>query len=107
MRGSKRGDQGYLQAGGLSKLVISRVIIRVTPFRALITLLITYVLRPLPLQVGPPQNYVYTHIQRSLGCQACLGSPLATYRGTFLFLQERQGQKGTAGEPGIKHIPTV
>ena len=32
-------------------LVISRVIIRVTPFRALITLLITYLLSPLPLQV--------------------------------------------------------
>ena len=31
---------------------ISRVIIRVTPFRALITLLITYLLSPLPLQVG-------------------------------------------------------
>ena len=31
--------------------VISRVIIRVTPFRALITLLITYLLSPLPLQV--------------------------------------------------------
>ena len=43
----------YLKgAGGLSKLVISRVIIRVAPFRALITLLITYLLSPLPLQVG-------------------------------------------------------
>ena len=31
---------------------ISRVIIRVTPFRALITLLLTYLLSPLPLQVG-------------------------------------------------------
>ena len=31
-------------------MVISRVIIRVTPFRALITLLITYLLSPLPLQ---------------------------------------------------------
>ena len=29
-----------------------RVIIRVTPFRALITLLVTYLLSPLPLQVG-------------------------------------------------------
>ena len=38
-------------AGGLSKFVISRVIIRVTPFRALINLLITYLLSPLPLQV--------------------------------------------------------
>ena len=33
-------------------MVISRVIFRVTPFRALITLLITYLLSPLPLQVG-------------------------------------------------------
>ena len=38
---------------GLSKLVISGVIIRVTPCRALITLLITYLLSPLPLQVVP------------------------------------------------------
>ena len=33
-------------------MVISRVIVRVTPFRALITLLVTYLLSPLPLQVG-------------------------------------------------------
>ena len=32
-------------------MVISRVTIRVTPFSALITLLITYLLNPLPLQV--------------------------------------------------------
>ena len=32
-------------------MVISRVRIRVTPFRALTTLLITYLLSPLPLQV--------------------------------------------------------
>ena len=32
-------------------MVISRVIIRVSPFRALITLLMTYLLSPLPLQV--------------------------------------------------------
>ena len=32
--------------------VISRVIIGVTPFRVLITLLITYLLSPLALQVG-------------------------------------------------------
>ena len=37
---------------GLSKSFISRVIIGVTPFRVLITLLITYLLSPLPLQVG-------------------------------------------------------
>ena len=33
-------------------MVISRVIIRVTPFKALITLLFTYLLIPLSLQVG-------------------------------------------------------
>ena len=45
----------YLKGQGTycSKLVISRVIIRVTPFGALITLLITYLLSPLPLQVDP------------------------------------------------------
>ena len=37
---------------GLSKSFISRVIIGVSPFRVLITLLITYLLTPLPLQVG-------------------------------------------------------
>ena len=37
---------------GLSKSFISRVIIGVTPFRVLITLLISYLLSPLPLQVG-------------------------------------------------------
>ena len=39
-----------------SKLVISRVIIRVTPFRALISLLITYLLSLLPLQVPKPDR---------------------------------------------------
>ena len=37
---------------GVSKSVISRVIIRVTPFGVLITLLITRLLSPLGLQVG-------------------------------------------------------
>ena len=37
---------------GLSKSVISRVLIRVTPFRVLITLLIAHLLSPLSLQVG-------------------------------------------------------
>ena len=37
---------------GLSKSCISRVVIGLTPFRVLITLLITYLLSPLPLQVG-------------------------------------------------------
>ena len=36
---------------GLSKSFISRFIIGVTPFRAFIILLITYLLSPLPLQV--------------------------------------------------------
>ena len=38
---------------GLAKSVISRVIIRETPFRVLITLLITHLLSPLNLQVEP------------------------------------------------------
>ena len=38
--------------GGLTKSVISRVIIRVTPFRVLVTLLITHLLSPLGFQVG-------------------------------------------------------
>ena len=39
-------------AGDLVSKVIDRVIFGVTPFRVLITLLITYLLSPLPLQVG-------------------------------------------------------
>ena len=39
------------RARGLSKSFIRRVMIGVTPFRVLITLLITYLLSPLPLQV--------------------------------------------------------
>ena len=39
-------------AGDLVSKVISRVIIGVTPFGVLITLLITYLLSPVPLQVG-------------------------------------------------------
>ena len=42
-------------------MVISRVIIRVTPFRALITLLITYLLSPLPLQVTLIATLVSRH----------------------------------------------
>ena len=45
---------------GLSKSFISRVIIGVTPFRVLITLLITYLLSPLPLQVPTIKLKVYT-----------------------------------------------
>ena len=36
-----------------ARLVLSRVLIGGTPFRVLITLLITYFLSPLPLQVNP------------------------------------------------------
>ena len=44
---------------GLSKSVISRVIIGLTPFRVLITLLITYLPSPPSLQVSPtPQEHV-------------------------------------------------
>ena len=42
--GELQGLVAYLKGQGLSKLVISRVIIRVTPFRALITLPRTYLL---------------------------------------------------------------
>ena len=50
-------------------MVISRVIIRVTPFRALITLLITYLLSPLPLQV--PGFISSCVLQASMGfCQS-------------------------------------
>ena len=46
------GVRGFTWKGkGLSKWVISRVIIGVTPFRVLITLLIICLLSPLPLQV--------------------------------------------------------
>ena len=49
--GELQGLVACLKGQGLSKLVISRVIIRVTPVRALITLPRTYLLSPLPLQV--------------------------------------------------------
>ena len=48
-------------AGDLVSWFISRVIIRVTPFRALITLLITYLLSPLPLQVINAKAYAGWH----------------------------------------------
>ena len=48
-----RKVSGFTWRGrGLSKSLISRVITGVTPFRVLITLLITYILSPLPLQEG-------------------------------------------------------
>ena len=47
-----KGLSSYLEAQGLSKSVISRVIIGVTPFRVLITLLITHLLSPLGLLIG-------------------------------------------------------
>ena len=54
---------GCLKGGrGLSKLVISRVVIRVTPFKALITLLITYLLSPRPLQVIQLSGDLLSHL---------------------------------------------
>ena len=50
-------------------MVISRVIIRVTPFGALITLLITYLLSPLPLQVDP-ESQTLTGLACALGVRA-------------------------------------
>ena len=51
---------------GLSKWVISRVIIRVTPFRVLITLLITHILSPLGLQVRMCSDSRSVHTHRLL-----------------------------------------
>ena len=48
----------------LSKSDISRVIIRVTPFRVLVALLITHLLSPLGLQVGASKS------QKGLGLRA-------------------------------------
>ena len=53
LKGIYRLPQRDLEGRALSKSFISRVIIGVTPFRVLITLLITYLLSPLPLQVNP------------------------------------------------------
>ena len=48
-------------------MVISRVITRVTPFRALITLLTTYLLSPLPLQVPSPQiTYLFQDLYEEI-----------------------------------------
>ena len=54
LRGSSKGffECSLGGAGDLVSKVISRVIIGVAPFRALITLLITYLLSPLPLQAS-------------------------------------------------------
>ena len=48
----RKGSGCTWRGRGLSKWVISRVRIRVTPFRALIALLITYLLSPVPFQVN-------------------------------------------------------
>ena len=63
---AQAAELGVLEGAG--DLVISTVILRVAPFRALITLLITYLLSPLPLQVrmarlGP--------VASSGGCRNC------------------------------------
>ena len=60
-------------------MVISRVIIRVTPFRALTTLLITYLLSPLPLQVSLSQMLLMervTKLKKQFGREAGSGNPL-------------------------------
>ena len=51
MAGCSQSLDGTWRPRGLSKSVISRVIVRVTPFRVLITLLITHLLSPRGLQV--------------------------------------------------------
>ena len=52
LKGIYRLPQRDLEGRGLSKSLISRVTIGVTPFRVLITLLTSYLLSSLPLQVG-------------------------------------------------------
>ena len=47
------GVEGVKLLGGPGDLVSRLVLIGVTPFRVLITLLITYLPSPLPLQVDP------------------------------------------------------
>ena len=48
-------------------MLISRVMIRATPFRVLRTLLITYLLCPLPLQVVSPNADLEVDQRRSCG----------------------------------------
>ena len=47
-------------------MVISRLKIRVTPFRALISLLITYLLSPLPLEVATNEYFIGTPLRDPL-----------------------------------------
>ena len=72
-------------------MVRSRVVIRVTPFRALITLLITYLLSPLGLQVsrqssprcrswGRPRSQIEPDDGRSLGEEYPLEGPWVVIR---------------------------
>ena len=61
-------------------MVISRAIVRVTPFRALLTLLITYLLSPLPLQ--------------------------ASFRGNSGGLQRLRG-KGSFGVRGVQGVSMI
>ena len=64
-----------MKGRGFSKLVISTDIIRVTPLRALITLLLTYLLSPLPLQVS--LYFFDAHHVCSLTRTSDLGTPEA------------------------------
>ena len=52
-----------MEGQGLSKSFISRVTIGVSPFRVLITLLTTYLLSPLPLQVVTTMHGVIVEIK--------------------------------------------
>ena len=51
-----------MEGQGLSKSFISRVIIGVAPFRVLLSLRITYLLSPLPLQVYILHSYKYRYV---------------------------------------------
>ena len=59
-KGWDEGRWGTWRPRGLSKSVISRVIIGLTLFRVLITPLITYLLSPLGLQVIPKEESLAT-----------------------------------------------
>ena len=75
-------------------MVISEDIIRVTPFRAPIALLITYLLSPLPLQVGFRDSCRY-QVPRSF--TSGLGS--AAWMGPYSILQN--GWLSKLGDPRV------
>ena len=74
--------QGITSAPKSVTPFISRVIIGVTPFRVRITLLITYLLSPLPLQVDPKHFYKRT---TSVGdTQERTGRDPSRFQGTLM-----------------------